>query len=151
VDVELRAPIVYDDAGNPSTREGPADALEICVRGDNVFSGYVSGGEHGLQIRDGWLHTGDLGVRTPGGQIAFAGLTKPMFTRNGFNIYPREIEGVVRGMPGVEVVAVREVTGDDREAEIELEVTGRVTEDAVKGWCAEQLSAYKQPSTIRVL
>jgi len=74
-----------------------------------------------------------------------------MFTRNGFNIYPREIERIVLEMPGIQAVIVREIGGDDREPEIELEVTGQVAESDVKSWCAEQLSAYKQPATIRVL
>jgi long-chain acyl-CoA synthetase len=155
VEVELRAPIIYDDAGNPRVidRSDPphADALEICVRGDNVFRGYVSGGAHGLPIRDGWLYTGDLGIRAAGGQIVFAGVTKPMFTRNGFNIYPREIERVVREMPGVQTAIVHAGVDSEREDDIELEVTGRVTEDAVRSWCAEQLAAYKHPATIRVL
>jgi long-chain acyl-CoA synthetase len=154
VEVELRGPVVYDESGTPFECAPGAthgDALEICVRGDNVFLGYVSGGEHGLPICDGWLHTGDLGRRAPGGQIAFAGVTKPMFTRNGFNIYPREIERVVREMPGVQSAIVREVGSEDREPDIEVEVTGRVSESDVKSWCAQQLSAYKQPATIRVL
>ena len=155
VEVELRAPIIYDDAGNPRVVErsgsSRADALEICVRGDNVFRGYVSGGAHGLPIRDGWLHTGDLGIRAAGGQIAFAGVTKPMFTRNGFNIYPREIERVVREMPGVQAAIVHAGVDGEREDEIELEVTGHVTEAAVRSWCAERLAVYKQPTAIRVL
>ena len=66
---------------------------------------------------------------TPTDTIAFAGVIKPMFTRNGFNIYPREIERVVREMPGVErarscaTVARRRIA----KPEIALEVTGSVT------------------------
>ena len=82
-----------------------ADDDEILVRGENVFRGYVSGGDAGLPVRDGWLHTGDRGRLNADGGVAFAGLLKPMFTRNGFNIYPRELERVVR-VPGVEAATV---------------------------------------------
>ena len=116
-----------------------------------MFRGYVSGGAHGLPIRDGWLHTGDLGIRVASGQIAFAGVMKPMFTRNGFNIYPREIERVVREMPGVQAAIVHAGVDGEREDEIELEVTGHVTEADVRSWCAERLAVYKQPTAIRVL
>jgi long-chain acyl-CoA synthetase len=125
---------------------------EICVRGDNVFLGYVSNDEAGLPVHDGWLHSGDLGRRNADGSITFLGLVKPMFTRNGFNIYPHEIERVVREMPGVERALVRAVpfATNYREPDIALEVDGRVSEEDVKRWCAERLSAYKQPATILI-
>lgn len=123
---------------------------EICVRGDNVFSGYVSNGDRGLQVKNGWLHTGDLGVMNRDGTVTFAGLCKPMFTRSGFNIYPREIERVVGAMPGVEQVVVRPVPDAPRENDIVLDVRGSVTPDAVKRWCETRLSAYKQPNAVNV-
>ncbi|MDB4878036.1 MAG: hypothetical protein JWM41_4482 [Gemmatimonadetes bacterium] len=155
VEVELRAPIAYDANGRASEADrlvGDSNADgEICVRGDNVFIGYVSAGEGGLPVRDGWLHTGDLGRRMPDGSIAFAGLVKPMFTRNGFNIYPREIERVAREMPGVELAEASEARAAGREPDIELAVRGAVTASAVKAWCGERLSAYKQPTVITIL
>lgn len=127
------------------------DEQEICVRGDNVFRGYVSGGERGLVVRDGWLHTGDLARRNADGTFSFTGVGKPMFTRNGLNIYPREIALAVSELPGVAAVRTTEFRTDDGEAAIELEVHGDVTEDAVRGWCARRLSVYKQPSIIRII
>lgn len=153
VEVSLREPVHYDDDGRPLPGDAPAatgDAGEICVRGANVFRGYVSGADRGLPVRDGWLHTGDLGRRDDAGHIHFTGLVKPMFTRNGFNIYPREIERVVRAMPGVQDAEVHEVPIEDREPDIALEVVGAVDADDVKQWCAERLSAYKQPATVVV-
>jgi long-chain acyl-CoA synthetase len=82
--------------------------------------------------------------------VAFRGLLKPMFTRNGFNIYPREIEQAVLELPGVRRVAVRAVPEPAREHDIALAVEGDVTEDAVRRWCAERLSQYKQPSEVSV-
>ena len=122
---------------------------EICVRGENVFRGYVGGGP-GLRIREGWLHTGDRGVMDAEGVVTFRGLLKPMFTRNGFNIYPREIERAVAALPGVRSVAVRPIPEPSRENDIALDVAGDVSPETVKRWCEERLSAYKQPSEINV-
>ena len=125
------------------------DVGEICVRG-NVFAGYVNNASDALEVRNGWLRTGDLGVRDSEGNFEFRGLIKAMFTRNGFNIYPREIERVVAGLPGVEVARVSSRPDPVKENEIVLEVRGSVTLDAVREWCAQQLSLYKQPNEIIV-
>jgi len=155
VDVEVQDP----DSG----AECPPETVgEICVRGDNVGPGYVRGGTgaggggssdpwaEGLQRRGPWLRTGDLGSADTEGYVTFRGVRKPMFTRNGFNIYPRELEAAVLELPGVQRVTVHAVPDPVREHDIALEVVGAVTEEEVKRWCAERLSAYKQPSTVIV-
>ena len=128
---------------------------EICVRGDTVFAGYVQApgapAATGLELRDGWLRTGDLGSRGTDGSVVFRGLAKAMFTRNGFNIYPREIEAAVRELPGVGSAAVAAVPDQLRENEIALTVRGAVTEEQVRAWCESRLSVYKQPATIEVI
>ena len=144
VEVEIRDP--RTGARLPRGAEG-----EICVRGPNVFSGYVGDGREGLQLRDGWLHTGDLGRENDDGSVAFAGLLKPMFTRNGFNVYPREIERTVGAMPGVRRATVRAIPHPAREHDIAIIVEGDVDEAALKLWCEERLSAYKQPSEITIV
>jgi long-chain acyl-CoA synthetase len=123
---------------------------EICVRGESVFGGYVGGSADGLPVRDGWLRTGDLGIANADGTIIFAGVLKPMFTRNGFNIYPREIEAVVGAMPGVTSARAFAVPEPSRENDVGLEVRGSVTEAALKAWCETRLAAYKLPSVITI-
>jgi long-chain acyl-CoA synthetase len=155
VDVTLREPIGYDESGRPRASTGRADQRlddgEICVRGDNVFRGYLSNGDAGLPRENGWLHTGDLGRRNADGTITFAGMVKPMFTRNGFNIYPREIESVIAGMPGVRAAIVRALPVAARENDIAVTIRGSVEASAVKAWCETRLSAYKQPSAIEIV
>ena len=143
VEVEIR-----DVATGAACADGVTG--EICVHGPNVSPGYVSGGELGLVQRDGWLRTGDLGTRSADGTVLFRGVRKPMFTRNGFNIYPREIEQAVRELSGVRAVRVIGVPAPDREHDIALEVTGDVSADAVRRWCQARLSAYKQPNEVLV-
>ncbi len=123
---------------------------EICVRGANVSPGYVSGGADGLPRRGGWLRTGDIGVANADGTVSFVGVLKPMFTRSGFNVYPREIERAVLELAGVEAVHVVPVPEPTRENDILLTVRGDVTPDAVRRWCEGRLSSYKQPAEIRV-
>ena len=123
---------------------------EICARGPHVFSGYVASGQHGLPVKDGWLHTGDLGVRNSNGTVAFRGLIKPMFTRNGFNIYPREIESALLRMPGVSAAHAWGIPDADKENSVAVRVAGNVAESDVKQWAQLELAAYKVPSHIEV-
>ena len=131
--------------GNASLSEG-----EICVRGESVCRGYLANNDAGLPVAEGWLYTGDLGRRNADGTITFVGLVKPMFTRNGFNVYPREIETVIGAMPGVERVEVRAIPRPSRENDIAVSVRGPVEATAVKQWCETHLSAYKQPRVIHI-
>ncbi|HYW50382.1 MAG TPA: AMP-binding protein [Gemmatimonadaceae bacterium] len=138
---------------NPTTSAELATGAsgEICVRGPLVGPGYVSGGERGLRRVDGWLHSGDQGSMDADGHVAFEGLIKPMFTRNGFNIYPAELVRVVGGMPGVTRVEVAAVPEPSKEHEIEIVVHGAVDEALVRQWCETHLSTYKQPSRITIV
>lgn len=121
---------------------------EICVRGPNLSPGYVSRGEAGLAVRDGWLATGDRGVRHPDGTFGFRGLYKEMFTRNGFNVYPREVEHAVGSLPGVTSVRAFPRPHPIRENDLIVEVAGDVDEAAVREWMAARLAAYKQPAEV---
>jgi len=77
---------------------------EICVRGENVMSGYYKNPEGTSQIIDseGWLHTGDLGAVDEEGNVFIRGRNKTMIlSANGQNIYPEEIEAKLNNMPYV--------------------------------------------------
>jgi long-chain acyl-CoA synthetase len=74
-----------------------------------------------------------------------------MFTRNGFNVYPRELERVVGAMPGVANVMALPVPEPTKENDILLRVRGTVSAEDVKRWCEPRLSAYKQPTIIEIV
>jgi long-chain acyl-CoA synthetase len=156
VDVAILPP-AYHTTPQPALDAGVAEPVadgapgEICVRGDNVSPGYVGGSAAGLPRRGEWLCTGDAGVRHEHGTIRFLGLLKPMFTRNGFNVYPRELERVIGAMPGVTHVEVTPIPDPSKENDILVRVRGSVAADDVKAWCEARLSAYKQPTLIEVL
>ena len=108
----------------------------------------VEGARDGLHVVDGWLHSGDEGIESADGTVRFVGLRKAMFTRNGFNIYPRELERVIGELRGVDSVRVWNIPDPARENDIGVEVTGTVTAADVRAWCESQLSVYKQPTVI---
>jgi long-chain acyl-CoA synthetase len=154
VDVAIFPPADYSARQRPPADAEPlADGVsgEICVRGSNVFRGYVNGRDGGLPRRGTWLCTGDRGVRHADGTVSFLGLLKPMFTRNGFNVYPRELEAAVLELSGVQRVEVLALPDPVKENDIALRVTGSVSEADVRRWCERRLSAYKQPTVVEIV
>lgn len=96
---------------SPDERSVPG---EICVRGQNVMKGYYKNQEATKAVidSDGWLHTGDMGTRTPDGTIFIKGRYKTMIlTATGQNIYPEEIEAKLNNMPFVSESLVVERNG----------------------------------------
>lgn len=87
---------------------------EICVRGTNVMKGYYKNPEatEAVLDKDGWLHTGDMGTRTPDGTLFLRGRSKTMIlSASGQNIYPEEIEAKLNNMPFVSESLVVERDG----------------------------------------
>ncbi|MDE6317701.1 MAG: AMP-binding protein [Muribaculaceae bacterium] len=77
---------------------------EICVKGQNVMKGYYKNPDATMAVldEDGWLHTGDMGVRKPDGTLFIKGRYKTMIlSATGQNIYPEEIESKLNNMPYV--------------------------------------------------
>ena len=129
------------------------EAGEICVEGANVFAGYAGDdGRDPAQFWDESLRTGDRGSQEPDGAVRWRGFLKRMFTRNGFNVYPREIERVVEEDPRVAEACVAAQPDPAKENEIVLTVVpapgAELTEADVKQLCRECLAVYKQPGRI---
>lgn len=79
---------------------------EICVQGPLVMDGYRDADLTATAFAGGWLHTGDVAVRDPGGFLRIVDRTKDMIVSGGFNIYPREVEDIIAEHPAVAQVAV---------------------------------------------
>jgi long-chain acyl-CoA synthetase len=155
VDVAIMSPASHASRGDMRDVGSAAPVAdgtpgEICVRGENVSPGYLGDATDGLPRRGRWLCTGDEGVRNADGTITFLGLFKPMFTRNGFNIFPRELERVIAQLPGVRQVEVSAIPEESKEHDIHVQVRGDVTEAQVREWCEARLSAYKQPTFVEI-
>lgn len=93
------------DADNQPVPEG--EPGEICVRGPLVMDGYRDNPELTREaFAGGWLHSGDVAVRDPGGFLRIIDRTKDMIVTGGFNVYPREIEDILSEHPAISQVAV---------------------------------------------
>jgi long-chain acyl-CoA synthetase len=127
---------------------------EVCVRGPNVMSGYYNRPDATAEaLRDGWLHTGDIGYRDSDGFFFLVDRKKDMIIRGGENIYPREIEDVLLEHPTVQAAAVigrpDEVRGEEVHAVVVLEPGSELAD--VEAHCRERLAGFKVPSTWQVV
>jgi acyl-CoA synthetase (AMP-forming)/AMP-acid ligase II len=97
----------------------PGEPGEIVVRGYTVMPGYWGNEAATAEAIDaeGWLHTGDIGVLDPAGNVTITDRVKDMFVVGGFNAYPAEIEAILRGHEAVGQAAVVGVP-DDRLGEV---------------------------------
>lgn len=133
-------------------RLGDGEGVE--VRGPNVFSEYLGRPEATAAAftPDGWFRTGDVGAVDTDGYLRLAGRSSELIISGGFNVYPREVEDVLREHPLVREVAIVG-TPDEEWGEI---VTGYVVlEDAASAYsswsstlvahCSERLAPYKLP------
>lgn len=127
---------------------------EICCRGYNVMKGYYKNPEATAEVidGDGWLHSGDLGVKTKEGFYKVTGRIKDMIIRGGENIYPREIEEFLYSIPEIEDVQVAGVPdekyGEVVGAFIRLKPGSSLREDDIKDFCRGKISRFKIPKHV---
>mgnify|MGYP002724329809 CR=1 FL=1 len=138
---------------NPETgKECPVGVEgEMCCRGYNVMKGYYKNPEATAQVidKDGFLHSGDLGVKDHNGNYRITGRIKDMIIRGGENISPKEVEDYLYRMPGVKDVQVVGVAssryGEDVGAFIIPKEGYRLGADDVRDFCREKIARYKIP------
>jgi long-chain acyl-CoA synthetase len=129
------------------------EAGEIVIRGHNVMKGYYKRpAETAEALRNGWFHTGDIGVIDADGYVSIVDRKKDMVLRGGMNVYPREIEEVLMTHPAVSLAAVigvpDERLGEEVKAFIVRKPNASLTEDELIAWCKEQFAAYKYPRKV---
>ncbi len=128
------------------------DGDEILVRGPNVFPGYWEQPEATrAAFTDGWFATGDVGAFDDDGYLHIVGRSKELIISGGFNVYPREVEDVLRGFPGVADVAVVGTPSDEWGEVVTAVVVsdGAVDADALLEYAAGELAPYKRPRVVR--
>jgi long-chain acyl-CoA synthetase len=130
------------------------DPGEICIRGANVFSGYWPDGDDGPD-QDGWWRTGDVGFLDESGDLFLVDRLKDLVIVSGFNVYPVEVEDVIREVAGVAEAAVigvdDPVTGEAVVAYVVPAGRAEDLADAVREHCSIRLARFKQPSRIEVV
>ena len=133
------------------------DPGELWVRGPNVFPGYWHDDEASARVLtpDGWLRTGDVAVVEEHGDLRLVDRAKDLIIVSGFNVYPIEVEDVLRGQPGVlDAAVVGEPSPRTGEAVVAfVAATPETTLDvaALGEQCARALARYKCPSRIEVV
>ena len=136
---------------------GAGEPGEVLVRGYNVMAGYF--GDPGATAEaidaDGWLRTGDVGVRDEAGNLRITDRTKDMFVVGGFNAYPAEIENIMATHPAVGQVAVVGVPdhrlGEVGRAYVVPRAGATVDPAELIAWCREQMANYKVPRSVEVV
>jgi acyl-CoA synthetase (AMP-forming)/AMP-acid ligase II len=126
---------------------------EIVVRGGSVMAGYLDDPEATAEaVRDGWLRTGDVGWVGGDGNLRIVDRLKDMVIVGGFNVYPAEVEAVLRAHPDVDQVAVVGVP-DDRLGEVPAAFVvpaagGEPSGEALLELCRARLANFKCPRHI---
>ncbi|EON31300.1 MULTISPECIES: class I adenylate-forming enzyme family protein [Gordonia] len=136
---------VFNSAGEPAA---PGEEGELVVRGPGVTPGYWNDPETTAEaIRDGWLHSGDLGVADEDGRVQFVDRLKDLIISGGINISPVELEIAIGAIDGVEEVAVI-AAHDDRFGETPAAIV-TVSEDmeatTIVEHCKQVLADFKVP------
>jgi fatty-acyl-CoA synthase len=141
---------------DPETGEECPDGThgEFCCRGYNTMKGYYKMPEATAQCidKDGWLHSGDRGVKNSDGTFKVTGRIKDMIIRGGENISPKEIEDFLYTMPGIKDVQAVGITdekyGEEVGAFIILHPDVEMTEEDVLDYCRGKISRFKIPKFV---
>ena len=128
---------------------------EIVVRGPTVMKGYWNRPDLTEQtLRNGWLHTGDLGYRDAEGYIFLVDRLKDMIITGGENVYSSEVEEAIYAFPGVAQCAVIGIPHPKWGETVHAIVVGspgiEIDGDALLSHCRERIAGYKCPRSIEV-
>lgn len=129
---------------------------ELVIRGHNLMNGYLNRpGDTAAAIVDGWFRTGDLGTKDDEGFLTIVDRTKDMIIRNGYNVYPREVEEVLATHPDVTMAAVfgvpHDLHGQEIAAAVVLGDGATTTPEELVHFVADAIAAYKYPRVVHVL
>ncbi|MDH2444929.1 long-chain fatty acid--CoA ligase [Amnibacterium sp. CER49] len=126
---------------------------ELVVRGHNLFTGYLGKPDAtAAVVVDGWFRTGDLATMDEDDLITIVDRKKDMILRNGYNVYPTEVENVLVRHEAVQTAAVfgvpHEVHGQEIAAAVVLKQGAQATEQEIIDFVKERIAAYKFPRVV---
>jgi len=141
---------IIDDTGAP---QPSGEYGEVTVKGPTVMRGYFRDPQAtNTTIRDGWLHTGDIGYMDEDGDLWLVQRRSDLIVSGGENVYPAEGEAVIREHPDVadvSVVGLDDAEWGQRVAAAVVTVSGAVIdEETIIAHCREHLAGYKTPRSI---
>jgi acyl-CoA synthetase (AMP-forming)/AMP-acid ligase II len=123
-------------------------------RGPAVATGYYRDEDSaGVAFKDGWFYPGDLAEINAAGYIFLRGRSKDMILRGGVNIYPAEVEAILRSHPAVmEAAAVgRPSVSMGEEVAAFVTLRAPATADELIAWCKTRLASYKVPREVHAI
>ena len=139
------------------SRELPAGEVgEICCRSPAVMPGYWNAPDATAEaLREGWLHTGDLGYVDEDGYLFIVDRKKDLIIRGGFNVYPRDVEDMLLEHPAIEAAGVvgrpDERHGEEVVAFASLRPGAEADPDELVRWARERIGGYKYPREIHIV
>jgi len=138
---------------DPATgRDQPAGAQgEILLKSPGNFRGYWKQPEKTAEtLRDGWVHTGDIGVVDADGYVTLVGRIKEMIKVSGYSVFPEDVEAILAKHPQVSRAAVVGVPDPGKGEVVKAVVVadGALTAEALVAWCRDNMSAYKVPRQV---
>jgi acyl-CoA synthetase (AMP-forming)/AMP-acid ligase II len=146
VDIDIR-----DDDGNILEI---GEVGKMCIKGENIISGYHSMDNAGFFTADGYLKTGDVASMNEQGYIQIYDRKKDMLIVSGFNVFPNEVENVIEMHPKVaecSVVGVDDKTQGQSVKAYVVKSDTSITEQEIKDFCKENLAGYKRPRHIEFI
>ncbi len=140
-----------NDRELPKLQEG-----EICVRGPNVMKGYLNKPEETAEtLKNGWMHTGDMGHLDEDGDLFITGRKKDLIIRGGENISPGAVEEALFTHPAVQEAAVVGIPdalyGEEVKAFVVLHAGATASEEELINHCLKTLPRFKAPKSIAFL
>ena len=145
--------VILDDGG----RELPVgEPGEVCCRSPGVMRGYRGSPEATAEaLRDGWLHTGDVGYLDEDGYLFIVDRKKDLIIRGGFNVYPRDVEDALTEHPAVAAAGVVGRPDTDYGEEIIAFVCpvsrGAVSAEELIAWGRQRIGRDKCPREVRIV
>src|SRR6266508_2612090 len=135
---------------------GDGEPGEIVIKGPNVMKGYFRNPQATAEaVRDGWLHSGDIGYRDPDGYFYIVDRVKDMINVSGFKVFPREVEEVLFLHPAVKEAAVLgrpdPVRGEAVKAFVVLKEGQSADPESLRALCRERIASYKVPEEIEFI
>jgi long-chain acyl-CoA synthetase len=148
VDVRLVDPETGEDVHHEPFKVG-----EIVAKSPLVMKGYWNNPEETAnQLKDGWLHTGDLAYRDEDWYFFIVDRSKDMIISGGFNVFPNEVDSAIFAHPKVyDVMCVGipdDYRGESLKAFVVLNPGETATAEDIIAWCREKLTAYKIPREV---
>ena len=133
----------------------PGEVGELAIKGPQVMLGYWNDPEATAHsIRDGWLFTGDLAIADADGFFRIVDRKKDLIITSGFNVYPTDVEQVLRACPGIADLAIVGVPDAERGEAVKAVIVPKAGADfrltQFEAFCEQHLAKHKRPRLVEI-